>query len=103
MSGLSLEEENDMRVEHALEILKADVSHFPLSALYATASLQQIICLVFGVTACPTQTHKYSVFLPLQHTQTYASIDTTLPPCLGKMCHIMTYGCHVVKRNLLKM
>lgn len=26
MSGLSLEEENDMRVEHALEILKADVS-----------------------------------------------------------------------------
>lgn len=27
MSGLSLKEENDMRVEHALEILEADVSH----------------------------------------------------------------------------
>lgn len=27
MSGLSLEEEHDMRVEHALEILKADVSN----------------------------------------------------------------------------
>lgn len=25
-SGLSLQEENDMRLEHALEILKADVS-----------------------------------------------------------------------------
>lgn len=27
MSGLSLKEENDMRVEHALDILKADVRH----------------------------------------------------------------------------
>lgn len=40
MSVLSLEEEHDMRVEHALEILKADVSH----------SLQ--ICLSSPTTAC---------------------------------------------------
>ena len=37
VSGLSLEEENDMRVEHALEILKADVRHCAQSALHATA------------------------------------------------------------------
>ena len=35
LSGLSLKEENDMRVEHALDILKADVSHCTLSVCTA--------------------------------------------------------------------
>lgn len=60
MSGLSLEEENDRRVEHALEILEADVSHSAQSALHATANPPHITYPLFGVTACPTQTHKYS-------------------------------------------
>lgn len=63
MSGLSLKEENDMRVEHALEILKADVSHSAWSTLHAVA----------------THAHVNQVTLPciLHHPHTYSS--ATLP------------------------
>lgn len=63
MSGLSLEEENDMRVEHALEILTADVSDSAQSALHATVNPQQMTFLVRAVTSCPTHIHKNSAIV----------------------------------------
>ena len=78
-SGLSLQEENDMRLEHALEILKADVS-------FALRSCQSQLHEMDSLGKINEVTSQSDTQLPLSCNLPSVS-QTMLSVALGTLCN----------------